>query len=234
MATPPMTAKRRTPARHRVLHELGEDVEHGVLLRQAQAQQPIEERADRRPRRVAGLGRLDEVEADALEPQLARVLEAALLRPVSEILPLVRVLARVGSMAVLRPFRALRHRQVADVAVALGAGLRVIGGSKGVERAVAARVCERREGRRTHLDVVVVRSGVLLGRGLEVVVVRRVLGVLGRVAEGELDLRRVDAPAEDRRGLILELHEPFPISGLQRRQRERRRRDPLYDVAERG
>ena len=34
MATPPMTAKRRTPARHRVLHELGEDVEHGVLLAQ--------------------------------------------------------------------------------------------------------------------------------------------------------------------------------------------------------
>ena len=32
----------------------------------------LEERADRRPRRRAGLGRLDEVEADALEPQLAR------------------------------------------------------------------------------------------------------------------------------------------------------------------
>ena len=83
MATPPMTAKRRTPARHRVLHELGEDVEHGVLLRQAQAQQPIEERADRRPRRVAGLGRLDEVEADAFQQHLARLLEGARPGPVA-------------------------------------------------------------------------------------------------------------------------------------------------------
>ena len=231
-AAEPTTAKRRTPARHRVLHELGEDVEDGVLLAQPQPQQPIEERADRRPRRVAGLGRLDEVEADALEPQLARVLEAALLRPVSEILPLVRVLARIGRVAVLGPLGALRHRQVADVAVALAAGFRVIRRGEGVERAVAARVRERREGRSTHLDVII-RSGLLLGRGLEVVLIINVLGVLGRVAKAKLDLRRVDAPAEDRRGLILELHEPLPIGGLQRRQRERRRRDPLYDVSQR-
>ena len=81
---------------------------------------------------------------------------------------------------------------------------------------MAARVRERRERRRTHLDVVV-RRGLLLGRGLEVVLIINVLGVLGRVAEGELDLARVDAPAEDRRGLVLELHEPFPISGFERR-----------------
>ena len=98
---------------------------------------------------------------------------------------------------------------------------------------MAARVRERREGRRAHLDVVVI-SRLLLGGGLEVVLIINVLGVLGRVAEGELDLGRVYTTTEDRRGLVLELHEPFPIGGLQRRQRERRRRDPLYDVAERG
>ena len=180
-----------------MLHELREDVEDGVLLRQAQAQQPIEEGPDRRPRSVAGLGRLDEVEADALEPELARVLEAALLRPVAQVLPLVRVLARVGRVAVLGPFRALGHEHVADVAVALVAGLRVIRRRERVQRALAARVREGLERRRPHLDIFI--SRLLLGRGLELIIIRDVLGVLGRVAEGELDLGRVDRAAEDRR-----------------------------------
>ena len=192
------SGRKRTPARHGVLHELREDVEDGVLLRQAQPQQPIEERPDRRPRRVAGLGRLDEVEADALEPQLARVLEAALLRPVAQVLPLVRVLARISSVAVLGPFRALGHGHVADVAVALVAGLRVIRRRERVQRALAPRVREGLERRRPHLDVLISRL-LLLGGGLQLVFVRHIFGVFRSVAEGELDLGRVDRAAEDRR-----------------------------------
>ena len=116
----------------------------------------------------------------------------------TQILPLLGVLARVGRVAVLGPFRALGHGHVADVAVALVAGLRVIRRRERVQRALAARVREVW----SVVDPISTSSSAdssSWDAGLSSIIIRDVLGVLGRVAEGELDLGRVDRAAEDRR-----------------------------------
>ena len=76
-----------------------------------------------------------------------------------------------------------------------------IRGRERVERALAARVGEGREGRRPHLDVII--SGLPPEKPASVGLRRHIFGVFRSVAKAKLDLGRVDRAAEDRRRLIL-------------------------------